>query len=118
MHKFIEYPQTIQTVSFYSNKKDADRPGIESRTKDGLQVSLNAQFQYKLRKGSLYNLYMKYGENYKDPCILYSLDIMNDAATNFTADQFINEVSTVTNVLQEALKKVWNDQCFTDVQTL
>ena len=41
-------------------------------------VNFNAQFQYQLDQKNLYNLYMRYGEDYKSPCIRFAVDVMND----------------------------------------
>lgn len=87
MHKFIEYSSTTLTIDF-SDTGASDRGAIESRSIDGLQVRFSAQFQYTLNKASLQNLYMRYGEDYKSPCIRYAVDVLNDRATNFTATKF------------------------------
>jgi hypothetical protein len=87
MHKFIEYPSQILSIDF-SEDNGADRASIESRSIDGLQVKFSVQFQYTLNKGNLLDLYLRYGEDYKSPCIRYAVDILNDKATGFTASQF------------------------------
>ena len=43
MHKFIEYPASMQTLDFSGNT-DANRGPIEARSKDGLMVNFRAQF--------------------------------------------------------------------------
>ena len=43
MHKFIEYPTTMQTLEF-SDTNTANRGAIEARSKDGLMVNFRAQF--------------------------------------------------------------------------
>ena len=43
MHKFIEYPTTMQTFDF-SDSASANRGPIEARSKDGLMVNFRAQF--------------------------------------------------------------------------
>jgi hypothetical protein len=45
MHKFIEYPATMQTLDF-SDSSGAHRGSIEARSSDGLMVNFRAQFQY------------------------------------------------------------------------
>ena len=64
----------------YSNSKDASRGPIEARSKDGLMVNFRAQFQYQLNPKSLVTLYMRYGEDYKSPCIRFAVDTLNDQA--------------------------------------
>lgn len=43
MHKFIEYPSSMQTMDF-SKGADASRGPVESRSSDGLMVNFRAQF--------------------------------------------------------------------------
>jgi hypothetical protein len=52
----------------FSKENTADRPPIISRTDDGLQITFKASFQYILMPNRLFDLYMKYGEDYKTPC--------------------------------------------------
>jgi len=94
MHKFIEYSSSTLSIDF-SDGGSADRQAIESRSIDGLQVRFAAQFQYTLNKNDLPSLYMRYGEDYKNPCIRYAVDVLNDRATNFTATKFFTEIDTV-----------------------
>ena len=43
MHKFIEYPSSVQTMDF-ARVGGADRGPIEARSIDGLMVTFSAQF--------------------------------------------------------------------------
>lgn len=45
-HSFIRYPKMVQTIEF-SRERGADLANINSRTKDGLEVSLEISFQYQ-----------------------------------------------------------------------
>ena len=62
-HSFIKFPKTVQTIEF-SNQKTANKGPIQSRTSDGLEVTLEISFQYILQKDQIYKLYTKYGSNY------------------------------------------------------
>ena len=62
-HSFIKFPKTVQTIEF-SNQKTANKSQIQSRTSDGLEVTLEITFQYILIKYKIYELYNKYGSNY------------------------------------------------------
>lgn len=66
-HKFLVYPSTVQNMEF-SIESQADRPPIVSRTEDGLMITFKASFQYLLMSNKLYELYMRYGEDYRTPC--------------------------------------------------
>ena len=82
MHKFIEYPMTLQMFSFTDQQTPSTVRGpINARSKDSLMVNFRASFQYKLQEGKLVELYRKYGEDYKSPCIRFAVDSMNDQAS-------------------------------------
>ena len=117
MHKFIEYSSQTMTVDF-ADESGADRPAIESRSIDGLQVKFAAQFQYQLNKGSLVDLYMRYGEDYKTPCIKFAIDVLNDKATNFTASKYFREIDLIRFDMQSALNIVWEKECFATIQSV
>ena len=76
-HSFIEYPQQVQTMEF-SVDSTSDRSPIESRSIDGMMVTFSVQFQYTIDQQNLLDLYLKYGEDYKNPCIRYAVDCLND----------------------------------------
>ena len=94
MNKFIEYPSQIMSIDF-SDEKGNDRGPVESRSVDGLQVKFSVQFQFTLNRGSLRELYTRYGEDYRSPCIRYAVDIFSDRASKFTASQFFSDLGTV-----------------------
>ena len=117
MHKFIEYPSQVQSIDF-SDDKGNDRDAVESRSIDGLQVKFSVQFQYTLQKSNLIDLYLRYGEEYKPPCIRYAVDILNDKATQFTASQFFNDLGSVQVDMQRAMVTTWERECFATITTL
>lgn len=114
MHKFIEYPSTMQTFEF-SDASSASRGLISARSKDGLMVNFRAQFQYQLNSKDLLGLYLRYGEDYKTPCIRYSVDVMNDMASRFAASMFFKNLTTVGMDMQDELEKTFLAECFARV---
>lgn len=117
MHKFIEYPSQIQSIEF-SEDSSADRQPIESRSIDGLQVKFQVQFQYTLDKNKLRDLYLTYGENYRDPCIRFAVDIFNDRATAFKASMFFKDLGAVQEDMRKAIVTVFNKECYSYITTL
>ena len=117
MHKFIEYPLTMQTFDF-SDSSTASRGPIEARSKDGLMVNFRAQFQYQLNQKNLLTLYLRYGENYKSPCIRFAVDVMNDQAATFAASMFFRNLTAVGMDMQTKLSDTLEKECFSRVQSL
>ena len=93
-HSFIEYPATIQTFEF-SDTGTQQSGKIYARSLDGLMVNFRAQFQYQLTQGNLTKLYLRYGEDYKTPCIKFSIDAMSDEATQYSASSFFKNITNV-----------------------
>jgi ABC-type uncharacterized transport system auxiliary subunit len=61
---------------------------------------------------------LRYGEDYKNPCIRYAVDILNDRATNFTASQFFQDLGGVQEDMRRAIVKTWDQECFATVTTV
>lgn len=117
MHKFIEYPSTMQTFDF-SDSGSSNRGPIEARSKDGLMVNFRAQFQYQLNQKDLITLYKRYGEDYKSPCIRIAVDKLNDLASNFQASMFFRNLTYVGVEMQQSLEQTFLKHCFARIQSL
>ena len=46
-------------------------------------------------QGKLKSLYLRYGEDYKRPCIKWATDAMSDKSTDYTASQFFKNITTI-----------------------
>ena len=93
MRSFIEYPTTLQTMSF---RRGGTGEAISARSKDGLIVTFNAEFQYQLQRDKLFSQYMKFGVDYKSPCSRYAIDILNDSAAKENASSFFKELNSIS----------------------
>lgn len=103
LHSFIQYPTTQQTFSFQSG---GIGPAISARTIDGLIVTFNANFQYKLNKDDLYKMYMKFGEDYQSPCSRYAIDVLNDSASKYVASSFFKQLNKIRDDMIKDLEPV------------
>jgi hypothetical protein len=84
-HSFLRYP-SVQTNLEFSNEAGSNRPALDSRTSDGLQVTFQkVTVTYRLRPESLIDLYLRYGSDYQTPCSMQLVDNLNALVTNFTA---------------------------------
>lgn len=114
-HSFIRYPSTVLNMEF-SNENNADRPPIQSRTEDGLLIQFRASFQYKLLPDRLYDLYMKFGEDYRGPCMKYAIETLNDAATKYDANEFFNSSQLITTRMMDDLNRTLDTNCYSSIQ--
>ena len=115
LHSFIQYPTTQQTFSF---QRGGIGPAISARTIDGLIVTFNANFQFRLNKGDLFKMYMKFGEDYQSPCSRYAIDVLNDSAAKNKASAFFKQLNLIRDTMLEDLKPVMLNKCYLSVTTL
>ena len=81
-------------------------------------VSFNAQFQYTFDRSDVRDLYLRFGENYKDPCIRYAVDILNDQATKYKASMFFKDLATVQEDMKRNLTSTFKAHCYSTITTL
>ena len=114
-HKFIRFPSTVQSMEF-SSERSSSRPPIQSRTEDGLMITFKATVQYQLKSESLFDLYMKYGESYENPCEKHVIEALNDAATRYDANSFFISSDTINNRMRDDLQVTLSAECYADVR--
>lgn len=51
----------------------------------------------------LFDLYMKYGSDYKSPCMRHVIEKLNDEATKYTANRFFTKRDEISLQMQTAL---------------
>ena len=61
---------------------------------------------------------MKYGEDYKTPCIRYAVATLSDQASHFEAALFFRNLTTVGKAMKEAVKATFSAECYSTVTTL
>lgn len=116
-HSFIKFPKTVQTIEF-SLEKHSNRGPIESRTSDGLEVSIEISFQYTLQPDKLYSLYNTYGSKYSLVFQNIAINLLTEEATKYTAYNFFMDRGKIKDDFQFALDKAFNQFCFADIQFL
>lgn len=90
-HSFIRFPKNVQTIEFSTSGSANGKP-LQSRTKDGLEVSIVVSFQYKyplthssshrILQNQTYDLYMKYGKDYEKIYVTTAIDFLTDQVGN------------------------------------
>jgi regulator of protease activity HflC (stomatin/prohibitin superfamily) len=103
-HYFIRFPSRQQSIS-YSNAAGSAAPALRSRTSDGLEVTLELSFQYRIIQGEVIQLYDKYGTSYEDVYIQMGIDSVTAQATEHDASTFFADRILVINNMTEALEK-------------
>jgi hypothetical protein len=81
----------------------ANRPAIESRTLDGLEVTLEISFQYALQPEHLYDLYNEFGTKYTQVFQNVAIDILTEEATSYTAYDFFMDRGKIKDDFQTVI---------------
>ncbi len=113
-HSFLKFPITVQTYEFSNHGGDSGN--IRSRTKDGLEISLEVSFQYVYVTNHLYDLYMKYGDSYRNPCMKVAIDMLTDTTTRYTASRFFFDKEAISAEMMLELNKTFSEQCMATVE--
>ena len=116
-HSFIKFPKTVQTIEF-STAKSANQGPIQSRTSDGLEVTLEISFQYILQKDQIYKLYTKYGKDYNYIFQNIAVHTLTEEATKYTAYNFFMDRGKIKDDFQFELDKVFQNLCYSNIQFL
>ena len=116
-HSFIKFPKTVQIIEF-SEEKTANRGPIESRTSDGLEVTLEISFQYILQPDKLYDLYNTYGPKYDNVFQNIAINILTEEATKYTAYNFFMDRGKIKDDFQYELNLRFDKNCFSNIQFL
>ena len=113
-HSFIKFPKTVQTIEF-SNQKTANKGPIQSRTSDGLEVTLEISFQYVLTKDKIYELYNKYGSNYNYIFQNIAVHTLTEEATKYTAYNFFMDRGKIKDDFQKELNEIFEQLCYSTI---
>jgi regulator of protease activity HflC (stomatin/prohibitin superfamily) len=109
----IRFPATVQVVEYFSPEPGEIRTSSESplgsRSNDGLLISIEVAFHYKLRKNQLLNLYKEFANTYHDRYIGEGRTSLRDAASFFNAIEFFNNRTGVQIVMEEILTESLNE---------
>jgi len=114
-HSFIRFPRNVQTVEF-SSDRSSDHPPIQSRTKDGLEVTLEISFQFVLKGNSLYNIYMYYEKQYRLLVVNTAVDTLTDIATKYNAYDFFQSRAEIGNTMMLELDKALSKKMYCAVE--
>lgn len=76
---------------------------MQTRTAEGLSLSLHISFQYKLIREDIYKLYLLANVNYQSTLVRIARDSILKVAGNYNATSYWSERAKIGNVMREAL---------------
>ena len=114
---FLTYPANLQTIEF-SDSSSATAEPMQTRTMEGLSLTLYVSFQFQIMKNNITNLYNLANTNYFGTYVRISRDIILKVAGQYNATSYWTErgaigdkmLLTLDNELQKAYARCINLQ--------
>ena len=94
-HEFQRYAINLNTIEFSNDPNTATMPIIKCRTKDGLEVDLEASLQYRVQPENIFKIYTSYGTQEKAILNRVVLDVISDTSTLYTSNDFFTKRSII-----------------------
>ena len=121
-HNFQKYDIKLNTIEF-SNDENATLPMIKCRTKDGLELDLEASLQYRADKDNIFNIYTSYGNEEKEILTRVVIDVISETATRYTSNDFFTKRPVIQQEMQDDLQKdvlaaTWHEVVFFQLRSL
>lgn len=120
--RFIKFPAVVRTIQFSEKDMQSDlqekgNPMLSSRTRDGLDVSVELSFQYQLQKDRVYELYTSMGadKDFHGTYTRIAIDRLTEAATRYTANEFFMQRGQIGKTMEELLKGVFEKKLFSTI---
>lgn len=121
---FIRFPAVVKTIQFSDASTQSDlsveeqgNPMLNSRTHDGLDVSVELSFQYKLKQESIYDLYTTMGDNldFHETFTRIAIDRLTEVATRYTANEFFVKRTEIGKNMETVLREVFEKRLFATI---
>jgi len=104
---FLIFPATLQSIEFSDIQEQEDKPDpigrLSTRSLDGLDVSFRLNFNFKLIKDEITDLYTTFGNTWRQDITQIARGTLRAAASHFRAIQFFNNASIIEATMENAL---------------
>ncbi|MCP4761774.1 MAG: hypothetical protein GY870_08330 [archaeon] len=104
----IRFPSIVKTIAFNPGDSATDDM-ISARTKNGLSISFDISYQYKLNKSEIGDLVKDYGLDYEDTYTKTSRDVFREECGLWTALEFYTNLTDIGDALENALITAFSD---------
>lgn len=90
-HKIIQYPTTYTTISYNNTNQ------LTCRSNDGLSISIEASFQYKIDATleSILYIYKNYGKDYERVYVYLSSEVIREVASKYVSFEYYNSTEKI-----------------------
>ncbi len=101
-YDYIRFPATWQTIDFTPAAEADDKP-INTQTRDGLAITFDASFQYKLNITNLEELYKNFGVDYHKQIVDVARGSLRNIAAVYSATEFLQNRSQVADAMRVSI---------------
>jgi hypothetical protein len=107
---FLVYPANLVTIEFSDSKYKTSEP-LQTRTAEGLGLTLYVSYQYQINKTEIHKLYNLANVNYHGTFVRISRDVILKIASMYNATNYWTDRQKIgehmKNALDEELKKAY-----------
>lgn len=113
-NSYIRYPSNLVTIEFSDSRRATvntyliKADPLQTRTAEGLNLSLHISFQYKLSKNEIPKLYNMANINYQSTYVRISRDVILKVAGQYNATNYWTDRKKIGEFMQSALNKELN----------
>jgi regulator of protease activity HflC (stomatin/prohibitin superfamily) len=115
--QFIRFPKTFVNIEF-SQREGANDGPIQTRTKNGVPITIYASFQYKIQRDNITALYNKYGTNYEGPMIRVARNYILQAAGDYDSMDFWLKRSQIGSEMLSFLRNNLGPNMFVEIRMM
>lgn len=101
--RFIKFPSIYRTIAFSDDSGD-NYDVIAAQTSDGLDISIELSFQFRLNKTEILDLYSEFGEDYVQYYITVARGELRNVAADYKAVEFFYNRSLVSTAMGAVLQ--------------
>eukprot|EP00929_Paragymnodinium_shiwhaense_P107921 TRINITY_DN74269_c0_g1_i1.p1 TRINITY_DN74269_c0_g1~~TRINITY_DN74269_c0_g1_i1.p1 ORF type:complete len:320 (-),score=76.24 TRINITY_DN74269_c0_g1_i1:156-1115(-) len=115
--RLMVYPKTAQNLEYLHSMGDQ----LNSRTNDGLPLSLDITVTYQLIPDGVYKLYTGYENSvgdYRRTVKLIGHHVLTEEATKYSAYEFFNEKNKIAEKMRVVLDQYFRDNLYAYVTSL
>src|SRR5690606_19871988 len=88
--RFLRFPKIYTTIEF-SNTPEGTAEALKSRTFDGLSITLEISFQYRLKQEDIKAIFDMFGTEYHSIYVKIARDVLRDVASKYNSTQFFDQ---------------------------
>lgn len=108
VHKFIDFPLTLQSVGYGESDTDV-KPPLKAVV-DGVECRVSASFQFRLLPTSIAEVYKRHTVNYRDKFVNYGTTVIQNTVARSTIVRLYTDRRNLTAQIKDALQQRFDEK--------